>query len=323
MIVVTGGAGFIGSCYIKKLNDQGIDDILVVDHLASDEKWKNLRKKKFRDYCEKDTFLARLLRDDFGKTITAIHHIGACSSTTENNASYLVANNYEYSQHLARHAIKHNIYFAYASSAATYGDGGNGYSDNHETIESLMPLNMYGFSKHLFDLWIIRNKLADKVVGFKYFNVFGPNEYHKEDMRSLVCKAYDQIQASGKIRLFKSYKDPYRDGEQKRDFVYIKDVVDIMAAIAERRTIHGIVNIGTGCARSWNDLARAIFAALGKKPATEYIPMPETIKEKYQYFTEADMHKLSQCGIPFSFRPLEASVADYIQNHLTQEDRYW
>ncbi|MBN1493423.1 MAG: ADP-glyceromanno-heptose 6-epimerase, partial [Candidatus Omnitrophica bacterium] len=226
MIVVTGGAGFIGSCFIWKLNQEGITDILVIDHLDTDEKWKNLRGKKFLDYMEKDDFLARLSAKNAPHGITEIYHIGACSSTTESDASFLLRNNYEYSKKLAEYAFANDIYFCYASSAATYGDGSEGYNDDESKLETLRPLNMYGFSKHMFDLWLLRNDLLNKVVGFKYFNVFGPNEYHKGDMRSIICKAFDQITETGKLKLFKSYKPEYDDGEQKRDFIYIKDVVD-------------------------------------------------------------------------------------------------
>jgi len=225
LIVLTGGAGFIGSCFLWKLNQAGENNILVVDHLDSDTKKQNLIGKKYSDYIDKDQFIADVKKGKVPRAVKAIFHIGACSSTTETNADYLEKNNYEYSKILAEWALKANISFFYASSAATYGDGEKGYCDEDAVVPALEPLNLYGASKQKFDLWLINNGLTNKVVGFKYFNVFGPNEYHKEDMRSLVVKAYEQIKKDGKIRLFKSYLPQYADGEQKRDFVYVKDIV--------------------------------------------------------------------------------------------------
>jgi len=319
MIVVTGGAGFIGSCFVWKLNEEGVQEILVVDQLGSDEKRKNLQGKSFIDYAEKDAFLKDLLNQKVPGKIDAIFHLGACSSTTETDASYLIENNYAYSRKLAAYAIENDIYFSYASSAATYGDGENGYSDDEVKLRSLRPLNMYGCSKHMFDLWLLQNKHFDKVVGFKYFNVFGPNEYHKGDMRSVICKAYAQIQESGKLRLFKSYREAYKDGEQKRDFVYVKDAIDLMYAFYQSKNVRGIFNLGTGKARTWNDLAKAVFNALGKEPKIEYIEMPENIREKYQYFTEAAMSKAEKTSVSFKFSSLEDSVRDYVQNYLAKE----
>jgi ADP-L-glycero-D-manno-heptose 6-epimerase len=234
----------------------------------------------------------------------------------ETNAEYLEQNNYEYSKILAEWALKENIEYYYASSAATYGDGGLGYSDEDMTSLKLAPLNLYGMSKQLFDLWLIANDLTDKVVGWKYFNVFGPNEYHKEAMSSLVVKAYGQIKKDGKIRLFKSYNLEYKDGEQKRDFVYVKDAADLMFKFYQNKSVKGIYNLGTGKARTWNDLANAIFAALGVPPNIEYIEMPASIKDKYQYFTEADLTKLKKTGLPLKFTSLEEAVADYVKNYL-------
>jgi ADP-L-glycero-D-manno-heptose 6-epimerase len=322
MIVVTGGAGFIGSCFIGKLNQEGITDILVVDQLDADEKWMNLRGKKFLDYMEKDDFLARLNAKTPPHGISEIYHIGACSSTTESDASFLLKNNYEYSKRLAEYAFANDLYFCYASSAATYGDGAEGYSDDESSLEKLQPLNMYGFSKHMFDLWLLRNGHLDKVIGFKYFNVFGPNEYHKGDMCSVICKAYDQIMRTGKLKLFKSYRPDYKDGEQKRDFVYIKDVVDVMFLMSRKKDIRGIYNLGTGAAHTWNRLAKAIFTAMNKKCNIDYIDMPEEIKAKYQYFTQADMCKFKKLGPGFEFSTLEESVKDYVQNYLMSENKY-
>jgi len=316
LIILTGGAGFIGSAFLWKLNQLGEKNIIVVDHDDSPVKMENLKSLAYIDYQEKDVFIKNLQDGKVSNNIKAIFHIGACSATTETDAEYLKRNNFEYSKTLAEWSLKNNIPFFYASSAATYGDGSLGYSDEDTATPKYKPLNLYGLSKQQFDLWLLENGLANKVVGFKYFNVFGPNEYHKEDMRSLVVKAYEQIKRDGKIRLFKSYKPEYKDGEQKRDFVYVKDVVELMYYFYTHPKIKGIYNIGTGQARTWNDLAGAIFSALGMKPVIEYIEMPAAIKDKYQYYTEAELKKLHRAGIGFKFTPLEEAVADYVVNYL-------
>lgn len=316
LIILTGGAGFIGSCFLWKLNRENRSNIIVVDHLDSDIKKKNMDNKKYVDYFEKDDFIRDVKKGKKPKKVSAVFHIGACSSTMETNAEYLQRNNYEYSKILAEWALKEDIEYYYASSAATYGDGSLGYSDEDAASLKLAPLNLYGRSKQLFDLWLVTNDLTDKVVGWKYFNVFGPNEYHKEAMSSLVVKAYGQIKKDGKIRLFKSYKPEYGDGEQKRDFIYVKDAVDIMFKFYENKRVKGIFNLGTGQARTWNDLARAIFAALNSGPNIEYIDMPESIKDKYQYFTEADLTKLKKTGLDIKFTTLEDGVADYVKSYL-------
>ncbi|OGC18533.1 ADP-glyceromanno-heptose 6-epimerase, partial [candidate division WOR-1 bacterium RIFOXYA12_FULL_36_13] len=235
---------------------------------------------------------------------------------------YLIENNYEYSKKLAMWAFDNNVPFYYASSAATYGDGRFGYSDEDENTLRLLPLNMYGYSKHLFDLWLLKNKLLDKVVGFKYFNVFGPNEYHKGEMRSLVVKAYHQIKKDRKIKLFKSYRPEYKDGEQQRDFIYIKDVVNLMYHFYAESNVRGIFNVGTGRARTWNDLANAVFSALEIPTQIEYIDMPEIMREKYQYFTQADLSKMREKDISISFASLENSVADYVKNYLEKNSAF-
>lgn len=314
MIVVTGGAGFIGSCFLKKLNDRNITDILVVDELGSDEKWKNLVGKQVADVVHKTAFRRNLLAGDYGADIEAIIHLGACSRTTEEDADYLLENNYEYSKDLARYAADRNIRFIYASSAATYGNGGSGYSDNEH--HALAPLNMYGFSKHLFDNWVLRNGLDTRFAGIKFFNVFGPNEYHKGDMASLVYKAYRQVIDTGKIRLFRSYLPEYANGEQKRDFVYVKDVTEVMWKMLRFGEIVGIYNLGSGRARTWNDLAAAVFRALGREVNIEYIDMPDSLKGQYQYFTEADMTKLGQTRAMQDFTSLEDAVEDYVTGYL-------
>jgi len=321
MVIVTGGAGFIGSAIIAALNNRGITDILVVDELACDEKWKNLRNLSFADYVEKGDFLEMVIANKISTSAKAIFHIGACSSTTETNASYLIKNNYEYTKLLAQWAIGANIRFIYASSAATYGDGSEGFGDDEEKIDCLRPMNMYGFSKQLFDLWARRNGLLKKIVGLKYFNVFGPNEYHKADMRSFILKAFEQIKTAGKVRLFKSCNPKYADGEYVRDFIYIKDAVDMTLFFLDNPKTCGLFNIGTGIARSWNDLVKATFAAIGKKPNIEYVEMPESIRSQYQYFTQADISKLRKAGYKKQTTTLEDAIKDYLQNYL-ERGRY-
>lgn len=316
MIILTGGAGFIGSCFLWKLNSEGESDIIVVDHLDSQSKKKNLSNKKFADYIDKDEFIVKFEKGKIPKNITSVFHIGACSSTIEMNFDYLLRNNYEYSKTLAKWSIDNHVPFYYASSAATYGDGALGYSDDDLIMPKLKPLNLYGQSKQLFDLWLLENKLTGMVVGFKYFNVFGPNEYHKENMRSLVAKAYEQIKKDGKIRLFKSYKPEFKDGEQKRDFVYVKDVIDLMFEFYKNQNVKGIFNVGGGEARTWNDLANAIFSAMKLLPNIEYIEMPESTKDKYQYFTQADLSKLRKTGLKYDITLLENAVTDYVNNYL-------
>ncbi len=321
MIVITGGAGFIGSAMVAKLNEKGVNDILVVDELGTSSKWKNLVGKRFTDYLHKDDFL-KALTDDALPKIEAIIHMGANSSTAENNAEHLMENNYRYTRTLAEWSIKKKARYIYASSGATYGDGQLGFSDDDETSVKLLPLNAYGYSKQIFDLWLLQNKLANKVVGIKFFNVFGPNEYHKGDMRSLICKAYYQIEEIGKIRLFKSYKPEYKDGEQVRDFVYIKDCTEVLWWFLNTASVNGIYNLGTGKARTWNELAKAIFASLGMQPNIEYVDMPEQLRSAYQYRTEASIQKLLNAGCPVQFRSLEDAVKDYVQNYLHPELRY-
>lgn len=321
MIVVTGGAGFIGSAMVSKLNDQGITDILIVDELGTSMKWKNLLGKRFSDYLHKDNFIDAFLGDRLPK-IDSIIHMGANSSTTEKDVEHLMENNYRYTRVLAEVSIRKKIRFIYASSGATYGDGALGFNDNDETTRKILPLNAYGYSKQIFDLWALNHNVLNKIAGIKFFNVFGPNEYHKGDMKSLVCKAYNQIQEIGKIRLFKSYKPEYKHGEQVRDFVYIKDCTEVLWWFLNSPKINGIYNLGTGSARTWNDLARSIFAALGVSPNIEYIEMPDEIRGAYQYHTEAKIEKLLSAGCPVRFRSLEESVKDYVQNYLHPHLRY-
>lgn len=320
MIVVTGGAGFIGSAFVAKLNEQDITDILVVDNLAKTEKWKNLVGKKFVDYLHKNEFLDKLKNDDFKGELSAIIHMGACSATTELDADYLMENNYKYSKTLAKCAIENKINFLYASSAATYGDGSNGFSDMN--FDQLRPLNMYGYSKHLFDQWAINSGAIDFITGFKFFNVYGPNEYHKKDMSSVVFKAFHQIKDTGKLKLFNSYHPDFEDGKQMRDFIYVKDVVDLIFRFMQNPK-PGIFNMGTGRARTWIDLGKAVFAAMEVPENIEIIEMPKHLRGKYQYFTEADMTKFKNLNLDFEFSSLEEGVADYIKKHLATENPFY
>ncbi|MBU4376363.1 MAG: ADP-glyceromanno-heptose 6-epimerase [Candidatus Omnitrophica bacterium] len=311
MIIVTGAAGFIGSALLWKLNNKGIGDIILVDEALTSEKKPNIDSKKYKDFIEKEKFLALISSDKLGKKADAIFHLGACSSTTVTDEAYFKKNNVEYSKRLAEYAMKNKIRFIYASSAATYGDGSFGYSDEDKTTYKLKPLNAYGRSKQEFDLWVLKESLGDKVVGLKYFNVFGPNEYHKNDMRSVIAKSFDEVVTTKKMRLFKSHKKEYKDGEQKRDFIYIKDAVDATYHFLEARGKNGIYNVGTGLARTWNDLALALFAALGIPPKIEYFDMPENLRDKYQYFTQADTAKLRAGGYEKDFTALEEAVKEY------------
>ncbi|HMB95377.1 MAG TPA: ADP-glyceromanno-heptose 6-epimerase [Tepidisphaeraceae bacterium] len=318
-IIVTGAAGFIGRNVVAELNRRGHENLLLVDFLGKDEKWKNLIGLRFNDIIDPDTFF-NSIEQKTAQPVDAIIHLGACSSTTERDADFLLRNNYRYTRVLCEWSLQNKARFVYASSAATYGDGSRGYSDKDEITPTLAPLNMYGFSKQLFDLWALSHGVVDKVVGLKYFNVYGPYEDHKGDQRSVVHKAYQQIASAGSVKLFKSYHREFADGEQKRDFVYVRDAVEVTLHFAlDRRNVGGIFNVGTGEARSWNDLARAVFSALGKKPKIEYIDMPEILREKYQYFTQADVNKLrSQGGYAKPFTSLEVGVADYVSSYLSQ-----
>ena len=317
------GAGFIGSAFIWKLNSEGIDDILVVDNLGESEKWKNLVNLRYTDYIHKEDF-RHVLDEDMlsAENIEAVIHLGACSSTTERDADYLMENNFHYTCDLAQWAVSHDIRFIYASSAATYGNGSLGFDDDLGGIERLRPINMYGYSKQLFDLWAIKKGLIDRMVGVKFFNVFGPNEYHKEDMTSVVFKSFHQIQDTGRVRLFKSHHPDYADGGQKRDFVYVKDCVDVLWEFVRQQEVTGIFNLGTGRARTWNDLVNAVFAAMNLPPHIDYIDMPESLRGQYQYFTEARMEKLRTTGVETNFSSLEDTVADYVKNHLQAEVPY-
>ncbi|HZX67384.1 MAG TPA: ADP-glyceromanno-heptose 6-epimerase [Candidatus Elarobacter sp.] len=315
-VVVTGGAGLIGSALVWQLNREGVDDIVVVDRLGTSEKWRHLVPLRFADYLDAEEFFARIASEPnaFGP-IASVFHLGACSSTTERDASYLVANNVRRSQEIARWAFALEARFTYASSAATYGAREH---DMREDLDpcSLRPLNMYGYSKHLFDLWMRREGLRERSVGLKYFNVYGPNEDHKGTMRSVVAKAFDQIRDNRTIELFKSYRAGIADGEQTRDFLYVKDAVAITTFLARTPRAAGIYNVGSGVERNWNDLARAVFAALDLPERIDYIEMPDVLRGKYQYRTVATIDRLREAGWTTPMTTLEDGIADYVRNYL-------
>lgn len=340
MYVITGAAGMIGSALLWDLNNRGIDDILIVDDLGTSDQWKNLVKRRFITYMHKDAFLDRLmdgtlfdkLQGDIGPrhkgpALEGIVHMGACSTTTEQDAGYLMRNNVDYSKTLATYALKNGIRFINASSAATYGDGSVGFQDDEAGLDRLRPLNAYGYSKHLFDTWAVKTGAMRDLASIKFFNVYGPNEYHKGDMRSLVNKAIPQIQETGKLRLFRSYHPDFADGGQKRDFIYVKDCVRLLAdLLLLAPKVNGLFNLGSGTARSWNDLARAVFSAMKLPCDIDYIDMPEILRGKYQYFTEAPMGKLTQAlkeaGLTLPFTTLEEGVDDYVRGYLLGPDPY-
>ena len=319
-IIVTGGAGFIGSCVVRALNDLGEENIIVVDNILSTEKWKNLRNKRYIEYVNRDDFLERL---DMINNVEAVIHLGACSSTTEADFDYLWRNNVEYSKALWQWCIKQNAQFIYASSAATYGDGSNGFDDRVD-IDSLLPLNGYGYSKQAFDQWARRQEDAPpQHVGLKFFNVYGPNEYFKGPMASMAFHGFKQIISDGEIRLFKSGDPAYDDGGQLRDFVYVKDVVKVIIWLLDRPHVSGLFNVGTGRAQSFRELAEGVFHALDLNENIRYIDMPEYLKEKYQYYTQADLSKLREAGYKDEFRPVQEGILDYVQCFLNQKFKIW
>lgn len=315
MIVVTGGAGFIGSAIVWELNRRDKKDILIVDELGTDEKWKNLVGLQFEDFVNKHKFIDSINKGTFINA-DAIIHMGANSSTTEKDADHLFNNNYLYTKTLADFCLKNNIRFIYASSAATYGDGSLGFNDDESKCDTLRPLNMYGYSKSMFDIWAVNQDVFKKIVGLKYFNVFGPNEYHKGDMRSVVHKAFEQVRDTGKVKLFKSRNPKYKDGEQMRDFIYVKDAVNMTLHFLDNKNINGLFNIGSGQARTWNDLVTALFKAMEKPVNIEYIDLPDHLADKYQYFTEANLSKVKRAGYKKEITSLENGINDYVKNYL-------
>lgn len=332
-LLVTGGAGFIGSALVWALNGRGHTNIVVTDFLEPEKQWhgvvplsrhreekrRNLAPLKFADFVEADVFRARLnsTPDGFGP-FSAVFHLGACSSTTETNAAFLQDNNFAFTRELAAWSLAQDARFVYASSAATYGDGSGGMDDKDERLSRLHPLNLYGQSKHDFDLYAQREGWLAQIAGLKYFNVFGPNEDHKGDMRSLVHKAFGQIvDGPGHVQLFRSHRPDFADGCQRRDFLYVKDAVEMTLHFAERANrAGGLYNLGSGAASTWLELVEAIFQALGRPPKVEYIDMPEILRERYQYFTQADIAKLRATGYVRPVTPLVEAVRDYVQGYL-------
>lgn len=317
MIIVTGGAGFIGSCLVRELNNMGYTDIVIVDNIQQTEKWKNMRNKKYTEYISRNDFLGRL--PEFAGKVSHVIHMGACSATTERDFDFLYKNNFEYTKILWNFCAENDCSFIYASSASTYGAGEFGFDDKMD-IKQLQPLNGYGYSKQLFDLWAEKqNKAPKQHVGFKFFNVYGPNEYFKGSMASVIFHSFNKITETGEMGLFKSYKEGYEDGQQLRDFVYVKDLCKVVHFMIEHPGVNGLFNLGTGKARSFYDLASATFAAMGVEKNINFIEMPESLRAKYQYFTEAKMDKLREAGYKEDFYSLEEGAKDYVQNYLAKD----
>ncbi|MDR2735394.1 MAG: ADP-glyceromanno-heptose 6-epimerase [Puniceicoccales bacterium] len=322
-ILVTGGAGFIGSLLIWELNNRGIENIVICDRLGKDGRFKNIIPLRFDDYIDADELLGKITTNDGKlKDLDTVFHLGACAVTAEADCDYLMKNNFEYTKALAKFALANDCRFVYASSAATYGDGTGGMSDGDDNLYDLRPLNMYGYSKHLFDCYAKRHGFLDKIYGLKYFNVFGPNENHKGDMISMVRRAYDQIIDNGAVNLFRSYRNDYKDGEQLRDFIYVKDAVDItiflatVDSIADGKPTGGLFNVGSGESHSWIELVTPIFETLDIPVNINFIDMPGWLVDKYQYYTRADLGKLRRLGYTKKMTKLSDAVIDYVKNYL-------
>jgi ADP-L-glycero-D-manno-heptose 6-epimerase len=325
MLLVTGGAGFIGSNVVAALNEAGRADIVVNDVLGADSKWRNLGKRRFADAVAP----AELFRWIDGRKLDAVVHMGAISDTTATDADLVLENNFRLSLRLLDWCTAQRVPFIYASSAATYGDGGAGFSDDWSpaALQKLKPMNLYGWSKHMFDLAVVerfakKEKLPPQWAGLKFFNVFGPNEYHKGEMMSLVAKRFDDVKAGRTVRLFKSHKPGIEDGDQRRDFISVDDAVAVVRWLMQTPSVSGIFNVGTGKARSFRDLISAVFRALGREPKIEYVDMPEAIRGQYQYFTEAEVDNLRRAGYNAGFTSLEDSVQRYVTQYLDTADRY-
>lgn len=317
MVIVTGGAGFIGSALVWGLNKAGKSDILLVDDVDHNEKEHNIGGLSYEELVGIDDFHKRLLVGGYDQLeIEAVLHMGACANTMERRWNFLLKRNVEYSQDVIRWCTDRGVRCIYASSAAVYGDGKQGFTDNDDLFDYLKPLNLYGKSKLDVDIWARDSGYLDEVVGLRYFNVFGPNEAHKENMQSVIGRKYMQIEQEGSIGLFKSYRDDFEDGEQARDFVYIKDVVKVVLYFLEQKELSGIFNVGCGVARTWNSVAKAIFSALDRVGDIRYIEMPQELREQYQYRTVADIGKLRGIGFKCDFTPLEEAVSEYINEYL-------
>ncbi len=316
MILITGAAGFIGSAVACALNRQGRNDLVLCDRFCESEKWKNIPGLHYSRFVHRDELFDFLLDDPMAQEIKAVIHLGACSNTTETDMDYLLENNVNYSIGLCQWSIENRARFVYASSAAVYGDGSLGFSDADDLTPELRPLNKYGFSKWMFDMWVLKNGMIDKVAGLRYFNVFGPNEYHKGKMASVVFHTCPQAAASGKVRLFESHREDVKHGEQSRDFIYVDEAVDITLFLLKNEDACGIFNAGTGRAHTFNDLASGVFEGLDKEPVIEYFPMPEELRERYQYFTCADMTKLKKAGYEEQEDRFKKYVSKYVKKYL-------
>lgn len=319
MIVITGAAGFIGSCMVQKFNEEGLTDLILVDDFTKEQKKRNWENKRYTDKIQRDDFFAWAGQN--AKHIDCIVHLGARTDTTEMDYSVFECLNVGFTQQMWSLATQYRVPLLYASSAATYGDGALGYVDDEDIIERLQPLNPYGRSKNEIDKWILKQSTMPPLwAGFKFFNVFGPNEYHKGRMASVIFHSFNQINATGKVKLFRSHRPDFADGKQIRDFVYVKDVVDVLYWFCRNSHPNGIYNLGTGKARTFLDLATATFHALGKAPVIEFVDIPEDIRDKYQYFTEADMQKMNETAVKHDFYSLEDGVSDYVSNYLMKNE---
>lgn len=321
MIVITGAAGFIGSCMAQKMNESGRTDLILVDDFTKEQKKRNWADKQYADKIARNDFFA--WAEANARHIDFVIHLGARTDTTEMDWAVFEELNVSYTQRMWEFCTRHCVPLLYASSAATYGAGGRGYRDDESDIPNLQPLNPYGKSKNEIDKWILKQtETPPQWAGFKFFNVFGPNEYHKGRMASVIFHSFNQINETGRVKLFRSHRPDFADGEQKRDFVYVKDVVNVLHSFTERKYPDGIYNLGTGCARTFHDLATATFRAMGKSPAIDYIDIPADIRDKYQYFTEADMHKLRTAGYANPFSSLKMGVTDYVSKYLMKDRTY-
>lgn len=321
MIVITGAAGFIGSVLTGKLNKKDVEDLIVVDDFSRPEKNKNLENKKFIQQIDRDDFFQWF--DEHGKEVSFVLHIGARTNTTEFDKNVFDILNLNYSKQVWLRCSDYRIPLIYASSAATYGMGEQGYNDNHEIVKKLRPLNPYGESKNNFDKWVLKQTGTPPFwVGLKFFNVYGPNEYHKGRMASVIFHAFNQIKETGRVKLFRSHNPEYKDGEQLRDFVYVKDLTEVILFLMKNQPASGLYNLGTGKARTFLDLAKSTFAALNRKPDIEFIDTPKDVRDKYQYFTEANMGKLQAAGYAHVFTGLEEGVGDYVRNYLVELKYY-
>ena len=322
MILITGAAGFIGSAVAYALNRQGRADLILCDRFGSNQKWKNILGLCYNCFIHQDGLFDFLLKNPMAKEITDVIHLGACSDTTQADMDYLFENNVNYSIRLCRWSVENSVRFVYASSAAVYGDGSLGFSDDDDLTPKLRPLNKYGFSKWMFDMWVLENSLTEKVAGLRYFNVFGPNEYHKGEMASVVFQSFTLACKEGKVRLFESHRPDVAHGDQARDFIYIDEAVDVTLFVHNNKDANGIFNAGTGLAHTFNELAGGLFDGLGKPGVIEFFPMPEELQSRYQYFTRAEMTRLRRAGYPEKKDRFKENVARYVKDYLLPGNHY-